>query len=536
MAPSTGMLDAMPHLPARPAGRIVVALDGPASSGKSSVGSAAAERLGLRFVDTGLIYRAVTALALREGVATGDAAGLVALVERVELGDDGAGRLARIMLDGEDATGAVHTGDVDASVSAVSRVPEVRAALLGRQRAMAADGGIIVAGRDIGTVVLPDAPLKIFLDASVEERAARRIAERGLDPGGDEADIVREQLRARDAQDRGRAVAPLRAAGDAVVISTDGLGFEESVDLVAATIARTEAMPAAPAAAAPAAVTPAPAPPASGAPAAATGPVPAARPRSRPGAAALTPARRNRVIEAAMRLDNDQTTLVRLMALMSRIGARLFANVHVEGLENVPRTGAVILAINHISNFDPVVTGAWITPGLRRRRIHWLGKRELFDWPLVGWLCAHCGVHPVERGTADVDAYRLATRVLEAGCVLLIFPEGTRSPTGELQEAKDGLAALAMRTGALIVPIGVNNSDAVWPKGRRLPRPFPRRNITVRIGEAFAADRLVATGTDRRAAKTLATTAIMSRIAAQLDPRHRGVYAAANREAGSLEP
>ena len=514
MAPSPGMLRAMPDLPARPASRIVVALDGPASSGKSSVGSAAAERLGLRFVDTGLIYRAVTALALREGVAADDAAGLVGLVERVALGDDGAGRLARVMLDGEDATGAVHTGDVDVSVSAVSRVPEVRAALLGRQRAMVADGGIIVAGRDIGTVVLPDAPLKIFLDASVEERAARRIAERGLDPHGDEANLVREQLRARDAQDRGRAVAPLRAAGDAVVISTDGLGFEESVDLVAATIARAEAIPAPPAVPA----------------------APAVPRRPRAPAAPQPPAKRNRVIEAAMRLDNDQTTLVRLMALVSRIGARLFANVRVEGLENVPRTGAVILAINHISNFDPVVTGAWITPGLRRRRIHWLGKRELFDWPVVGWLCAHCGVHPVERGTADVDAYRLATRVLEAGCVLLIFPEGTRSPTGELQEAKDGLAALAMRTGALIVPIGVNNSDAVWPKSQRLPRPFPRRTITVRIGEPFTADRLVATGTDRRAAKTLATTAIMSRIAAQLDPRHRGVYAAANREDVPPEP
>ena len=135
-----------------------------------------------------------------------------------------------------------------------------------------------------------------------------------------------------------------------------------------------------------------------------------------------------------------------------------------------------------------------------------------------------------------MDAYRLATRILEAGCVLLIFPEGTRSPTGELQEAKDGLAALAMRTGAVIVPIGVNNSDAVWPKAHKLPRPFPRRTITVRIGEPFAAERLVATGTDRRAAKTAATTAIMGRIAAQLEPRHRGAYAGNMPDDASSEP
>jgi cytidylate kinase len=234
------MLRVMSDLPVPPATRMVVALDGPASSGKSSVGSAVAERLGLRFVDTGLFYRALTALALREGVATDDAAALTALVDRVALGDDGAGRLARVLLDGDDATGSVHTADVDAAVSAVSRVPEVRAALLGRQRALTAGGGIILAGRDIGTVVLPDARLKLYLDASVEERAARRIAERGLDPGGADADLVREQLRARDAQDRGRAVAPLRPADDAVVISTDGLGFEQSVELVAAMIARAE--------------------------------------------------------------------------------------------------------------------------------------------------------------------------------------------------------------------------------------------------------------------------------------------------------
>lgn len=228
-----------------------------------------------------------------------------------------------------------------------------------------------------------------------------------------------------------------------------------------------------------------------------------------------------------MRLDNDQTILVRMVALVSRIGSRLFARIRVEGLERIPRTGGVILAANHISNADPVVVGAWVTTALWRRRIHWLGKRELFDWPIFGWLAAHCGVHPVDRSTADVEAYRLATRILEAGHVLMIFPEGTRSPTGDLQEAKDGLATLAMRTGAVIIPIGVNNSDAVWAKGRRLPSPFPRRTITVRIGEPFSATGLVPPGTDRRAAKTVATTAVMGRIAALLEPRHRGAYAGA---------
>jgi CMP/dCMP kinase len=229
----------MPAASPAPRRRIVVALDGPASSGKSSVGAAAAARLGLRFVDTGLIYRAMTAMALRAGAALDDAAALVPLAARVGLGDDGTGRLTRVLLDGEDATDAIRSDAVDGAVSAVSRVPQVRAALLARQRALAADGGIIVVGRDIGTVVLPDAPLKIFLDASVEARASRRIAERGLDPGGEEAELVRRQLRARDEQDRNRSTAPLRAADDAVHIANDG-SFEEAVASVVAAVTGAE--------------------------------------------------------------------------------------------------------------------------------------------------------------------------------------------------------------------------------------------------------------------------------------------------------
>ena len=219
--------------------RIVVALDGPASSGKSSVGAAAAARLGLRFFDTGLIYRALTALALREQLPLDDPAALVPLASRLDFGDDGTGRLDRVLLDGVDATDAMHNAAVDAAVSTVARVPEVRAALLERQRALAAPGGIVMVGRDIGTVVLPDAHLKLYLDASVEARAARRIAERGLDPRGPEAEEVRAQLRARDRRDSTRAVAPLRPATDAVHVANEGT-FEEAVDAVTGAIEAAE--------------------------------------------------------------------------------------------------------------------------------------------------------------------------------------------------------------------------------------------------------------------------------------------------------
>ena len=222
--------------------QLTVALDGPASSGKSSVGAAAALELGYRFCDTGLLYRAATWLALRRGVpADGDPGDLVALVDEIELVPDANGRLAHVTVDGSDVTADVHTPTVDEAVSAISRVPELRQALLGRQRALAEEpGGIIMAGRDIGTVVLPDANLKIFLDASVEERARRRAEERGLEPGSDEARFILDQLRRRDDLDRNRAVAPLRPATDAVVIVTDGNRFEDTVGAVVAAIREAE--------------------------------------------------------------------------------------------------------------------------------------------------------------------------------------------------------------------------------------------------------------------------------------------------------
>ena len=222
--------------------QLVVALDGPASSGKSSVGAAAAVELGYRFCDTGLLYRAATWLALQRAVpADGDPASLVALTSEIELAPDENGRLAHVSVDGEDVTEEVHTPRVDEAVSAVSRVRELRAALLERQRSLAAEpGGIIMAGRDIGTVVLPDADLKIFLDASVEERARRRTEERDLSPDSQEARYILAQLRRRDELDSKRDVAPLRPAADAVHIVTDGNAFEETVDAVVGTIRAAE--------------------------------------------------------------------------------------------------------------------------------------------------------------------------------------------------------------------------------------------------------------------------------------------------------
>jgi len=240
--------------PAGPPAGLVVALDGPASSGKSSVGARAAAELGYRFCDTGLLYRAVTWLSLDRGIGADDPDGLVRLVDEIELVDDGSGSLAHVTVGGVDRTEDVRSPAVDVAVSGIASVAELRLALLTRQRHLASTGGIVMAGRDIGTVVLPNADLKLYLDASAEERARRRVLERGIDADSDEAREILDDLRRRDERDSSRAVAPLRAPDDAVIIRTDGNELGDTVRAVVAAIraaadeqgtARAEAAPAA---------------------------------------------------------------------------------------------------------------------------------------------------------------------------------------------------------------------------------------------------------------------------------------------------
>ena len=215
---------------------LTVALDGPASSGKSTVGAEAALELRYRFCDTGLLYRAVTWLAGVRGVAPDQIEPLIALADEVELFADDRGRLCNVRVGDRDVTDEVHLPAVDRVVSDYAKVAQLRTALVPRQRRIAADGAIVMAGRDIGTVILPDADLKIYLSASAEERARRRALQRNIAPDGAEAAGILADLRRRDAIDSGREAAPLRVAADSVVIETDGVGFEDSIALVAGAI------------------------------------------------------------------------------------------------------------------------------------------------------------------------------------------------------------------------------------------------------------------------------------------------------------
>lgn len=225
------------------------------------------------------------------------------------------------------------------------------------------------------------------------------------------------------------------------------------------------------------------------------------------------------------RAGSSVTPLARLLGLAARIGTQMFTRVRFEGaIDAIPDEGPVILAANHVSNVDGVVLGGWVIPRLSRQ-VQWLGKREMFNVPIMGQVVRSYGVHPVDRSGADIEAFRLAERILDEGQVLLLFPEGTRSRDGALQMPRDGLAMLALRTDATIVPIGIADTDKVWRRGQKMPRPWPGGHVTVRVGQPFKVGEELPAGLDRKTAKSQATDVIMRRIAALLPERQRGPYA-----------
>lgn len=210
----------------------VVAIDGPGGAGKSTTARAVAARLGLSYLDTGALYRCVALRAVEEGLALDDGPRIAEIARHLDVRF--AAGSERVTLGARDVTTEIRTPEMSQAASKVSALPPVREALVELQRRSARAPGTVAEGRDMGTVIFPDARLKVFLDATVDERARRRVADlRGLGRA-DAVEEVRAQLAERDARDSGRAVAPLRRAPDAVVLDTTDLAFEEVVDRIVA--------------------------------------------------------------------------------------------------------------------------------------------------------------------------------------------------------------------------------------------------------------------------------------------------------------
>lgn len=479
-----------------------IAIDGPAASGKTTLGRVLAERFGYTFLDTGLMYRALTLAALREGLVPEKPDEATALANRLQL-DVEAGADTRILLNGEDVTEALRQPEVERSVSAFSAIPGVRDAMVRRQRELAENGLMVLAGRDIGTVVLPDAPLKLFLSASEEARAERRSRQTNEWGQSQEAAESRRDIEQRDRIDSTRKTSPLVAADDAIQIDTTNMTLEQVIETAIGYVTGKRRAPAA-------------------AP-----------------ASAATETQESQAVTKPKERESRTWAVQRLLApvrdLKARVGWETFIRpfywfcVHglrlilwvlgrwkAPGRENVPLKGPLIVVSNHLNNADPPI----LASGIARRQVRFMAKSELFRGPM-GWIPKLYGAFAVRRFDADLAAMLAAERLLKRGGVLGMFPEGTRSRTGIMGRPHPGTALIALRSGAPVLPCAIIGTEQLRNPLNVLRKP----RIEVRIGEPIEVE---ARRRPTEQEVSDLTERIYAAIQELLPPRYRPAYTESN--------
>lgn len=446
---------------------MIIAIDGPAGSGKSTIAREVAKRLGLRHLDTGAMYRAITLLALEAGLVPDRIAEAEAIAGAANLRFQQQDcDLTRVFVGEREISSEIRGPVVTQHVSAVSADPGVRRVLTAFQRAEAEKGNIVLEGRDMGTVVVPNADLKVYLTASVPERARRRqsqLLEKGDAPSLEDliADIER-----RDAYDAGRPIAPLRKADDAVEIDTTTMTIAQVVEAVCEEARRREEVASC--------------------------------------ACAETPARWP--ISGMVKGPLD-TLLYRIAYSFIPAIWRLIFRMHISGAENIPLTGPVVLASNHRSNLDPFFLGV-STP----RQIHFMAKAELWKVKTLGRIITAMGAFPVTRGSADRQAVRTALAILERGALLGLFPEGHRHRDGTLGPINPGVTLFSLREGVVTIPVVMSGTERVLRRGvLRLPKVTVifGRPLEIPPADMPRAERAELTGARLcEALQTLAKTAV----------------------------
>jgi cytidylate kinase len=415
---------------------VIIAIDGPAGSGKSTIAREVAKRLGLRYVDTGAMYRAVTLLALEAGLVPDRLKETGPLAEGTTIRLEGrCDDLSRVFVDGREVTDDIRGRLVSQHVSAVSADPAVRRVLTSLQRREAEGGDVVLEGRDMGTVVVPDAGVKVFLTASIDERARRRqlqLAAKGTEQAVEE---LTEEIATRDTWDSERAVAPLRRAEDAVEIDTTAMSIDEVVAAVCRLVEGRKM---------------------GGATEAGAGEESTTLLGEEERPADRWPL--SRVVKGPF-----DTRLYRATHVVLGPVWRLAYRMEVSGVEYFPRGGPVLLVCNHRGMTDPFFIGINAP-----RQIHYMAKVELWKFKPLGWAMNAYGTFPVVRGEADRTAIKRGVEILESGAVLGLFPEGGVRQGDQLASIRAGIGLFALRQGVVTIPAALWGTDRVVRKG--LPR------------------------------------------------------------------
>ncbi|NGX46244.1 MAG: Cytidylate kinase [Chlamydiae bacterium] len=393
---------------------MIITIDGPSGTGKTTIAKAVAERLGFAYFDTGAMYRAVSLLALRSQVDLKNPEAVDRLLEAFSFRIEAKGNLLRYFIGTEEVTEQLRDQSVNAIVSEVAALPKVREALWALQRDFGKAHSAIFEGRDMGSVVFPNAAFKIFLTATPKERARRRLEEMRRKQPKDaklfDLKAMEKELTRRDQYDSNRPLAPLTCPQRAYKIDTTHMEIDQIVEKILA--------------------------------------------------------REKKVVRTLYSTLHRQAKMKKFYALIITLSSwllKLFYRHRIYGLEHYFE-GAAIIAPNHTSYLDPpIVATSW------PEEVHFLAKEALFKNPLFGSFIRAVNSHPVHGDAADVAVFKKILKLLGEGKKIILFPEGGRSD-GELTPLKPGIGLLLARSKAAIIPAYIHGAHTAWGRRHKFPK------------------------------------------------------------------
>lgn len=428
----------------------VVAIDGPAGSGKGTITSIIAKKMGLNSIDTGAMYRSVTLACIRNDVDVNDIEKVKEILENINIELIKEKDNLIVKLNGEDVSKEIRENSVNKLVSSVSSIKDVRDKLVELQRKMAESQDIIMEGRDITTVVFPNADVKIYLDADLEERARRRYAqnqEKNIESTYEE---VLEDMRKRDESDRNKEYGALKKADDAILVDSTNLTQAQVVKKIEKIIKKQKKV---------------------------------------------------NKLEPKIYWERPETKWKLFVRKVTKGFLRTLYKIayrmEITGEENKTKAGekgGFIICANHVNFLDAVAVVVF-----SKEKIRFIGKYDLARIGIIRWLAHLFDVIPIKRNTQDMEAMKRSLKALKNGEILGIFPEGTRRGMAKNQKVKNGAAFMAIRAGVPVVPVGISGSF----------KPFGK--VKIKYGEPIDMSKYKVKGKEKEN-QEIATKEIMDNI------------------------
>ena len=432
----------------------VVAIDGPAGSGKGTVTSILAKKLKLNSIDTGAMYRCVTLQFIRDNVDLENIEEVKKELEKINIELIKENDTQIVKLNGEDVSKEIRENPVNKMVSRVSAIKEVRLKLVEMQRKMAETQDIIMEGRDITTVVFPNADVKIYMDADLEERAKRRFKqnqEKNIECTYEE---VLEDMRKRDEDDKNKEFGALKIADDAIIVDSTSLTQKEVIKKIEKIIKKEKQVQ-----------------------------------KLEPEIYKIRPETKWKKVER------------KIVKAFLRTLYKIFFRVKVTGEENKTKAaekGGYIICANHINYLDAAAIVVF-----SKERVYFVAKHDLGRIPILRWLEHLFDVIPIKRNQQDMDAMKRCLKTIKNGDPLALFPEGTRNGLEKNGKAKNGAAYMAIKSGCPVVPVGISGTFKLFSK------------FNIKYGEPIDMSKYKVKGADKAQEKELqekATKEIMDAI------------------------